>query len=60
MLEVQVAEVDAGAQQGAEGAVEMAGIQAGGKQQPGFGQSQGGVGHAVRMGVARRGDKSHG
>ncbi len=60
MLEIQIAEVDARAQQGAEGAVEMAGVQAGGKQQPGFGQSESVIGHAVRMGPGRRGDKSFG
>ncbi len=58
MLKIQVAEVDARAQQGAEGAVEMAGIQAGRKQQPGFGQSESVIGHVVRMGPTRRGDKS--
>lgn len=60
MLEIQIAEVDARAQQGAEGAVEMAGVQAGRKQQPGFGQSESVIGHVVRMGPARRGDKSFG
>ena len=41
MLEIQVAEIDAGAEQRSEGAVQSAGVKSRGQQQAGFGEVEG-------------------
>ncbi len=50
MLEIQVAKVDAGAEQCAEGALQAGGIEAGRKQQAGFGEAEGVFGHGTQHG----------
>ena len=51
MLEVQVTEVDAGAEQRAEGTVQAGGIQPTGDEQAGLGEGQGRFGHWTEMGA---------
>ena len=51
VLEVQVAEVHAGAEQLAEGALQASGIQAAGAQQAVVGKGQGSISHGLDLGV---------
>jgi hypothetical protein len=45
MLEIQIAEIDARAQQGTEGTMLTLLIEAGGEEEAGFGERERGIGH---------------
>ncbi len=60
MLEIQVAEVHAGAEQLAEGALQASGVQATGAQQAVLGKRQCVISHGLDVGVWRRPGKAAG
>ena len=60
MLEIQVTEVHAGAEQLAEGALQASGVQAAGAQQAVLGRRQCVISHGLDLGVWRRPGKAAG
>ena len=57
VLEIKVAEVDTGAEQLAEGALQASGIQAAGAKQAVLGKRQGDISHGFDLGVRGRSGK---